>query len=250
MEIHRPKPWHGLREFFKEYAIIVLGVLTAIALEQTVEIIHRQQDRTELRESLQRETDQILLDAARVEKSEHADIDWQKQVGDILAIAYRSHKPLGNFPTAPNTDFDVPDDPIYRAAQSSGKLTLLSKDEREAYCEMHNLIEVVGGAYVKREDALTAGIETQHEIRFGRLDEPTSIHDDLRLSPGYNALAGSTLSPQDLRRLFDDTVRIQLKRIQFLRWSRSARGAATALKRGERSIQKIEAAERQFDNLP
>jgi len=30
MDIHKPKPWHGLREFLKEYLIIVIGVLTAL----------------------------------------------------------------------------------------------------------------------------------------------------------------------------------------------------------------------------
>ena len=29
MDIHKPKPWHGMREFLKEYVIIVVGVLTA-----------------------------------------------------------------------------------------------------------------------------------------------------------------------------------------------------------------------------
>ena len=37
MDIHKPKPWHGLREFLKEYVIIVVGVLTALAGEQVVE---------------------------------------------------------------------------------------------------------------------------------------------------------------------------------------------------------------------
>lgn len=37
MDIHKPKPFHGWREFFKEYGIIVLGVLTALAGEQVVE---------------------------------------------------------------------------------------------------------------------------------------------------------------------------------------------------------------------
>lgn len=36
MDIHKPKPWHGPREFLKEYLIIVVGVLTALAAEQTV----------------------------------------------------------------------------------------------------------------------------------------------------------------------------------------------------------------------
>jgi len=40
MDIHKPKPWHGIREFLKEYAIIVIGVLTALAAEQLVEWLH------------------------------------------------------------------------------------------------------------------------------------------------------------------------------------------------------------------
>jgi hypothetical protein len=40
MEIHKPKPWHGWREFLKEYLIIVVGVLTALAAEQAVEWLH------------------------------------------------------------------------------------------------------------------------------------------------------------------------------------------------------------------
>src|SRR6185437_16951039 len=37
MDIHKPKPWHGWREFLKEYAIIVVGVLTALGAESLVE---------------------------------------------------------------------------------------------------------------------------------------------------------------------------------------------------------------------
>ena len=40
MDIHKPKPWHGLREFLKEYVIIVIGVLTALGAEQGVEWLH------------------------------------------------------------------------------------------------------------------------------------------------------------------------------------------------------------------
>jgi len=43
MDIHKPKPWHGVREFLKEYAIIVIGVLTALAAEQTVEALHHRE---------------------------------------------------------------------------------------------------------------------------------------------------------------------------------------------------------------
>ncbi len=40
MDIHKPKPWHGVREFLKEYVIIVVGVLTALGAEQGVETLH------------------------------------------------------------------------------------------------------------------------------------------------------------------------------------------------------------------
>ena len=43
MDIHKPKPWHGWREFLKEYAIIVVGVLTALAAEQVVDWLHWRQ---------------------------------------------------------------------------------------------------------------------------------------------------------------------------------------------------------------
>jgi hypothetical protein len=40
VDIHKPKPWYGFREFLKEYLIIVVGVLTALAGEQLVETLH------------------------------------------------------------------------------------------------------------------------------------------------------------------------------------------------------------------
>lgn len=43
MEVHKPKLWHGWRDFLKEYAIIVIGVLTALAAEQTVEAMHHRE---------------------------------------------------------------------------------------------------------------------------------------------------------------------------------------------------------------
>jgi hypothetical protein len=39
MDIHKPKPWRGIREFLKEYLIIVVGVLTALGFEQLAEHI-------------------------------------------------------------------------------------------------------------------------------------------------------------------------------------------------------------------
>lgn len=52
MDIHRPKPWHGVREFLKEYAIVVVGVLTALAAEQAVEAWHWHEKVAVVRQSI------------------------------------------------------------------------------------------------------------------------------------------------------------------------------------------------------
>jgi len=40
MDLHKPKPWHGWREFLKELGTIALGVAIALAAEQAVEWLH------------------------------------------------------------------------------------------------------------------------------------------------------------------------------------------------------------------
>ena len=52
MEIHKPKAWHGWREFLKEYGIIVLGVLTALGAEQLVEWLHWRHEAHAAREAV------------------------------------------------------------------------------------------------------------------------------------------------------------------------------------------------------
>jgi CRP-like cAMP-binding protein len=55
MDIHKPKPWHGSREFLKEVATIVLGVLIAIGAEQLVERLHWVHEVQSARAALARE---------------------------------------------------------------------------------------------------------------------------------------------------------------------------------------------------
>ncbi|THD70532.1 hypothetical protein [Phenylobacterium sp.] len=55
MEIHKPKPWHGWREFLKEIATIVIGVLIALGAEQGVEWLHWQEKTQAAEAQMQRE---------------------------------------------------------------------------------------------------------------------------------------------------------------------------------------------------
>jgi hypothetical protein len=63
MDLHKPKPWHGFREFLKEYLIIVVGVLTALGAEGVVESL-RWAERTEQTERhLRAELAQSMISA-------------------------------------------------------------------------------------------------------------------------------------------------------------------------------------------
>ena len=250
MEIHIPKPWHGLREFLKESLIIVVGVLTALGAEQAAQTVRQHGERAELRESLRRETDQILLDATRVEKSEHAEVLWERQIGHILVAADNGHQALRRLPPEPPLDFDIPDNPVYRAAQSSGKLTLLSKDEREVWSEIDGLLSKTSAAYEKRGEAIDATIQHHRQVLFGRTGASVPVSDDFLLAASFPHLEGSRFSPQEVRDLYSDTVRLEVKAADFLFWSRQVRGAAVALQRGDRNLRTVQAAERQFDHLP
>lgn len=55
MDIHKPKPIHGWRDFLKEIGTIVIGVMIALAAEQMVEWWHWQSELRETRQALQAE---------------------------------------------------------------------------------------------------------------------------------------------------------------------------------------------------
>ena len=62
MDIHKPKPVHGWREFLKEVGIIVLGVLIALSAEQTVEWFHWRHEASQAEHHLHHDARVILDD--------------------------------------------------------------------------------------------------------------------------------------------------------------------------------------------
>jgi hypothetical protein len=55
MDIHKPRPWHSVREFLKEYLIIAVGVLTALAAEQAAETFNKAREAREANERVRAE---------------------------------------------------------------------------------------------------------------------------------------------------------------------------------------------------
>lgn len=71
MDIHKPEPWHSFREFLKEYLIIVVGVLTALAAEQAVEWAHRSEEVNAARTALHAEMSADLRNLVLEEREDH-----------------------------------------------------------------------------------------------------------------------------------------------------------------------------------
>jgi hypothetical protein len=99
MDIHKPKPWHGVREFLKEYVIIVVGVLTALAAEQAVEWLHWRHLVGEAREAVKADDSRIVALAGAVEAESKCSSQRLAQLEGVLDEASQTGRlpPLGYF---------------------------------------------------------------------------------------------------------------------------------------------------------
>jgi len=100
VEIHKPKPWHGWREFLKEYLIIVMGVLTALAAEAAVEWLHWRHEAHVAREALAYDLRRTLGWSAATDVEAACVLARLQMLSDVLDEAGRTKQlpPIGPFP--------------------------------------------------------------------------------------------------------------------------------------------------------
>ncbi|MES2392286.1 MAG: hypothetical protein V4555_11640 [Acidobacteriota bacterium] len=236
LDVHPPhEASHTWRDFFIHIATICVGLLIAIGLEQSVEALHRHHEHHQLQDALNRESRQILFDTTRVEAGETLQIQWLRQAETQISDAARDHHPLA--PLAPNPRFswDLPDEPVYKAARASAKLDLLSDDETVVYGELDAVMTQIADKYKDQIAAQRRLDAFARELNFA-------------LPAGAKPLASA--SPADLTELHTRRGEDEAATVQMRYWSRQARGAVTGLLAGQRDLHQIETAERQFDNIP
>lgn len=136
MEFHKPKPWHSWREFLKEYAIIVLGVATALAAEQAVENWHEHSRAAEARASVHAE---IARNLAYMEMRDNSEPCVQKRLDEVdsLIAAWAAGKP----PQVPiwigQPAALIMQDGKYKSALQSGNASLFNETEQAAYADLY-----------------------------------------------------------------------------------------------------------------
>jgi hypothetical protein len=236
LDVHPPHhPTHTWTDFFIHIATICVGLLIAIGLEQTVEHLHRAHEARDLRESLARETDKIIRDSEKADTGFKTSYDWNQQVIHQIADAGLHNQPLGDFPPAARGSYLIAADPVYRAAKASGQLSLLTPDEVQAYSEVDTIIE---------DNQLTR----QEFNREGKLLSDFMASSNFAQPPGTPLFAHA--SREDLRQLYHLFISASVEQDRYRHRLRKAWAAEVAISHGERNLDKIEAAEDQFDKLP
>lgn len=231
MRIHLPKPLHGWRAFIGEVGVIVLGVLIALAAGQLVETIHHANQRAELREALDTDSRQAIIDARRsVDGLDRMTAWFNSRIGQArTAIATGSAIPQPSPP--PKIDYDIVVDPSFQAAKSSGLLTLLSQREIIAYSEADAVTTDLNAAYEQLKAERSA--LQQFAYRFRTANGMTDY---------------STATPDEKRRYLELLIGQLSGQVNFRFYNNAERGLQAALLRGERDLKALQKSERTLNS--
>jgi type II secretory pathway pseudopilin PulG len=142
MRFRLPKALHGWREFLKEYVIVVLGVLTALALGELVDSFH---DRRLAREAQKAINQELQTDLDRVAYRARQQSCNVKRLDEIQALL-ASWQDDSAFPAGWHVGFpgDVGlVDQRWQANLASGRFSQQSPDEQSDQASLYTLIHVI-----------------------------------------------------------------------------------------------------------
>jgi hypothetical protein len=233
LDVHPPHEGiHTWKTYLLHMSTIVLGLLIAIGLEQSVEAVHRARERQELRASLRRDSEKAVADAEGTEKAESAPLLWLNQREQQVKDALIAHQTLtAPLPRAPHVHSNLPIDPAWSAAKSSGLLPLLSQEEVQVYSQADSLI-------VEALTSFDAGAAASRKrARFeAKYADPKNM--------GVMDLSWAT--PADLDHYLDLLGEEANAWDQYRVLCQYIRGVETALLAGERDLGQVQKAELQF----
>jgi hypothetical protein len=140
MDIHKPKPWAGWREFVKEIGTIVIGVLIALGAEQAVEWLHWQQRTHEAEQSMRGELSRATVYAQIHITVEACELDMLQKVRATLLAPGDGWRPPYVIRDTQGADHGLLEVPInpwsgesWRNAQADGTVNHLSAGTQARY---------------------------------------------------------------------------------------------------------------------
>ncbi len=234
LDVHPPhEPIHSWKAYLLHMSTIVLGLLIAIGLEQSVEAIHRAHETRELRESLKQESEKALADAQQTEAVEGDPLRWISVRVQLVETALAAHRPLtAPLPRKPHVTSNLPIDPAWEAAKSSGLLSLLTQQEVEAYSEA----DLLFAGMKQDEDAGFAASYKRAEFELRHMTDPQH--------PNLVDLSHAT--PEELNTYITLLMDEYGAWDQFRVGCQYLRGVETAILAGERDLGHIQNSMRRF----
>ncbi len=199
LDVHAPhEAAHTWRDFVIHIATIVLGLIIAIGLEQTVEAVHHSHQRHQLEEDLHAEglrNLHVALDNIRI--SEQRRQSDSAQYAEFL-LAARQHRAPTMFPTPPDETYTRPAYAVWTVAQQSGTTGLLPRADAQRYVRLYGVVQL---AVDQIDDINEAGTRKADARLPAVVDPPV-----LQASPGQGQPVRydlSLLSPEELRQTRD-----------------------------------------------
>jgi hypothetical protein len=181
---HAATTW---RDFLIHIATIVVGLLIAVGLEQSVEAMHHRHQRHQLEDDLRAEGISNLHIAITTLRFCDWMAQWQSQQAEELDRAAAQGRTPAYIPFRDRpAPFSRLSDAVWTVAQTSNMLNLLPRSEAERYAHPYYDVHVAAGQ-------LQRIIELQHEH--------TEVLDAAAVDPRTDPLAAHTGSDYDLSRL-------------------------------------------------
>ena len=146
LDVHPPHaPAHTWRDFFIHIATIVLGLLIAIGLEQSVEWLHRRHELRETREALRQEREENRKFFA-VNTADFRIITQNLQNNLQLFLILQQHPgtPEEKLPGVPQWRFSYEPtvQSVWKNAQKTGAVALLPHSEAEDNANLYQLLDL------------------------------------------------------------------------------------------------------------
>ncbi len=196
LDVHPPhEAAHTWKDFLIHIATIVIGLLIAVGLEQTVEAIHRHNERTELRAGL---LDEMQFNdhfaAMDIEMTERV-FDWtQKQIAAVDQAGASGALLMQRMPSA---TLLFPDTGVWFSAKDNGSVALLSTSEQVWYTDLYRV--------EARSFAQSTGAYDQFTATIASLD---TLLVNLPAGPGSKPLDLSSFSPAQRTALLEHLQRL------------------------------------------
>jgi hypothetical protein len=188
MHLHRPKPLHGWRELSVEIGVIVVGIIIALGLEQTVEFFHHRAQREDLTEALRKDGERnrtyIKTD---IDKS-RAILDWALE----QASAVQRAEPLGalTIHRLPSSYIGSPDAGVWPSARASGVSNLLPASAQNWLEYLDQINDEIFVSSACEAEQLYGAYAASDQLIIGHATETRSRDIDLSpLDPAQRSMA-------------------------------------------------------------